>query len=246
MITRLRLLLGVALLSCAGVSEAATLVGYQMDEFSGTDSLTAPAYVLPTDSADIPSSFTVTELETVALSVGSALSGVNQAGFYRFTISSAGTNNSTLSNAYIEFTVDPKTGQQFSLDATDSLQFYTRLYDTDDFSAGLFVRSSLDGYSSTLSTWLHPGSSDATTASFDLSGFTNVAQSVTFRIYYFDTDGDPDAIAIRQGGSLGTSGDLDFVLNGSVTPVPEPTALSLAGLALLVGLLLSSRRRARA
>jgi len=232
----------VAFFITASTLQAATLVGYQLSGFSGTDSLSTPTYPLPTDSADIPGSFTDANLETVSLSVGSALDGTNQAGFYRFSITGpVGTNSSTISDAFVEFTIDPAAGQQFSLDATNSLQFFSRLYDVDDYSAGLFVRSSLDGYTTTLDTWNHPGGTDAQTASFDLAGFTDIDQAVTFRVYVFDSDGTGNGLAIRDGGSLGLSGDLDFVVNGSVAAVPEPSAFGLSALG--CGLLLLLRRR---
>ncbi|HUG12079.1 MAG TPA: Ig-like domain-containing protein [Opitutaceae bacterium] len=200
----------VALLALTGVvSRGEVLVGYQMDNFPGTDSLSGPDYLLPTTA--VAGSFTDSRLETLALSVGPSFSPGNQTGFYRFNGSGVPTTEMVSGN-YVEFTLQPLPGYAFSLDATNSLQFNSRTYDV---AAGVFVRSSLDNYATTLAPVVV---GDGLLRSFSLAGFSDVTTAVTFRVYIYAPDGAAN-LAIRSGGTLGETGNLDFVINGTITEV---------------------------
>jgi hypothetical protein len=144
-----------------------------------------------------------------------------QVGFFRFNPESNAIPETTeeISGAYYEFTLAPDPGWAFSLDATDSLQFRTRIYDTSG-EAGFSVRSSRDDYATVLDSGTLDDSQSAD-YSLDLPGFSEIPEPVTFRIYLFDPSSTANSVAIRTGGSFGESGTLDFVINGTVEQAGE-------------------------
>jgi hypothetical protein len=201
----------LALIATA-LAPAEVLVGYNIDNFPGMGSLPAAPYTLPTTA--VPGSFTNPNFQTVALSSGPSFNpGANQVGFYRLNGTAGLPTTAVVSGYYLEFTLTPLPGRTFSLDATNSIQIQSRTYDTDNGSAGLFIRTSLDNFATTVA---QVNGGDSTTRNFNLAGFTDLATAVTFRVYLFDTDGSAN-LAVRTLGTLGATGDLDFVINGSVT-----------------------------
>ena len=144
---------------------------------------------------------------------------------------------------YITWTVDPKDKHLITLDPTDSIVWRDiRIYDLEGEPDTIVVRSSLDGYSANL--MVHPGGGDAITVDVG-SGFQDLSDAVTFRLYVCDPDG-------ASGGQLALREDskgpdiaaaplehLDMVVNGSILEIPEPASVSL--LALCAAFLLKRR-----
>lgn len=137
---------------------------------------------------------------------------------------------------YYAFTLTPSAGMRLNLTnltfVTDATQGVTGL----TYTANFVVRSSLDGYSSNIAAFSDgPSTSNAsvfTQQTIDLSGaaFQNVATPITFRIYLYHTGADAtNTQAITRSDT--------YVLNGTVSAVPEPSTAMLAGAGLaLVGL----------
>lgn len=242
------LLLITAALSFASASlvQAATIVSFDLNGLTGGQS-----------SVSTSSSFGTTDAlladTTISFLVGSTGFSPNftdgwglgsQTGFLR-TVSNANVPSTTDGPAdpwYFEFNVTPSSGNQFSLDSTDSIQFYYRAYGTDQGNETLYLKSSNDSFVSTIDSNVNV--SNNSVVSFDVgTGFKNISAATTFRVYFTDPDTD-FGFAIRDGGALGSGTD-DFIINGSVSAIPEPSAVAaLLGLGALGLVLLRRRRRA--
>lgn len=146
------------------------------------------------------------------------------------------TEGTAVSNGdFIEFKVTP--GANYELDLT-SLTF--DLLKFSNASANkFFVRSSLDGYGSTIgsgtitniSNKTPPDAFESKTVSLTGPSFQNLAADITFRIYSY--------------GATNASRSLfhdNVILNGSVVAIPEPATFGLMGVS---ALLLAIRRRRR-
>ena len=125
---------------------------------------------------------------------------------------------------YFSFKVTPTTG--FALNLTQ-LSFGTAFHSTGTFtlSGSYFVRSSVDNYATTIGGNIfdesHVNSTDPTFTErlVDLSGagYQNLTSEVTFRIYLYDNSNSTTRwLAVDN-----------VELEGTVTPVPEPSALAM-------------------
>ena len=129
---------------------------------------------------------------------------------------------------YYSFTVTPDAGQ--SIDFTT----FTAYIDKNGGGAifGYYLLSSIDGF--TTSDVIDSDEGHGTNIrniNLDVSSLTGVTTATEFRLY------------IRTDNFTNGSNDFDFddvVLNGTVTAIPEPSALALFGLG---GLMLLRRRR---
>lgn len=143
---------------------------------------------------------------------------------------------------YYAFTLTPSAGMYLNLTNLTFLTDATQGAAGITYTANFVVRSSLDGYSSNIAT-ISDGPSSSSTSDYtqqtiNLSGaaFQNVATPITFRIYLYHTG--PSAT-----NSQAITRSDTYVLNGTVSAVPEPSTAALAGAGLaLVGL----RRRKHA
>ena len=125
-----------------------------------------------------------------------------------------GWNNASLANAitdndYFEWTISPNSGFEMSL---TSIDFNYQRSSTGPQNAA--IRSSLDGYTTSIQSFSNLGESDSRSVS--LTGFDNLDSSVTFRFYAWG--------ATSSGGTGGFEGDgKDLVINGNIqlaTPTP--------------------------
>ena len=138
---------------------------------------------------------------------------------------------------YTNFTLTPDPG------FTASYTSITYNYNTFGASApggySLFLRSDVDGFASDVATTSVADGVGSGLATFSISTLTGLSTPVEFRIYasaptatggnrWFDLGGDDVAT------------DVGLIVNGEVTPVPEPTSGMLA---VLAGLGLAARRR---
>lgn len=117
---------------------------------------------------------------------------------------------------YVAFTVTPALG--YDLDLTSLT--YACIGGAPSFGPiTFFVRSSVDGYVATLDTVTRTNQFP-TGNTVDLSGasFQNLTAATTFRVYLYDGGNNSTDDAGRVD---------DFVLNGTVLVVPEPSALFL-------------------
>lgn len=137
-------------------------------------------------------------------------------------------------NDYYGFTITPDAGASLSL-TTLSYDFSR----SGTYSGRIFVRSSLDGFTSTIHTNDLPTSTNTLGAATPINltaGFANLTEAVTFRFYFADNS----ASLTDVDTNAGTVYRLDnFILEGSV--VPEPGSTLLLGLG-AAGFLIRRRR----
>jgi hypothetical protein len=204
---------------CAGLpqAKAAVLANYAFQSSNGTST--------DTDLSSTAGTFGATGL-TTSFATGPFAGATTS---IRATASSMPTALTTTS--YFSFVITPTAGGALQLGGTAALTFtFSRATGFGGNEFNWAVRSSLDNYTANLGTGATTGSGTAFNASINLGSQFNLTSSsaVTFRIYAFD------------GGATGTGtwGYLDnVVLNGTVTPVPEPVnvALGVFGLCAVVG-----------
>ncbi len=113
-------------------------------------------------------------------------------------------------NDYIEFTITPSGGFQFSI-AT----FRIRNRRSTTGPSNVSLRSSLDGFSTDVRAW-SPTTADAT-ETFTPSGLTNVTSAVTFRIFGWNATSDAGTFRIVSSGGV-----LGLEIDGTVTPAGPP------------------------
>jgi hypothetical protein len=177
-----------------------------------------PTFVDPTASATA-----ITDpLGTVGLEISSAATTPADAPFLRLDPqgNSVDAAAAITNNKYFEFTLSPLGDVQFDL---TSLNFDVARGGAGT-PRGYVVRSSLDNFAANLAQadvgTVRP---TYTPVAVDLSQFSNVTSSVTFRIYSYS----PGA---------GSSVDYDnIVVNGLVIPEPGSTAALLVGAAMIAG-----------
>jgi len=195
---------------------------------------------LGTETAE-PSVFNHSLLLSSSLTLGA---GINAAGngnrFGGTTWFDTGEPSpSTLANAvsqddYLEFTVTPTGGAQFTPTSF--------VFSWDHSATGpgsLALRSSADAFGSDLGILTGLATGLTTGNSITISGLAGISSALTFRLYGFGATG------TTGSGGFDTGSDLVNVqLNGTASAIPEPStyAALLGGVALVAALL---RRRAR-
>lgn len=207
----------------AAFSQGAVIVGYDF----GPDTAAGATFAVTTSA---------TGVSGTAITKGAGIGqfrATNVLGYATDSALQLNPNNfnsaaaAVVGNAYFTFEVTPDASQTINL---SSLTFNaargggpTRGYD---------VRSSIDGFASTLGTAdLLTQRPTFTAVSIDLSGsqFSGLTTATEFRVYVYTP-------------SIGSSVEFDDIeLNGTVTAVPEPSSGLLAALG---GLLLARRKRA--
>ena len=150
---------------------------------------------------------------------------------------------------YFQFTLTPQGGYEVDL-TSFSMQFGNQSSSSFNFASSFFVRTSLDNFGSNVAIsptgttlTFNQGVATRTTTSssygsgtvaFDVSGtYQNLASAVTLRIYIFDNS---------DSGTLVTRFD-NVVINGNVSPIPEPSAAGLTALGSLLALALRRSRK---
>jgi len=139
-------------------------------------------------------------------------------------------------NTYFSFIVTPDVGQTMDLNSL-AFDFGATNSSASNWQSRYSVRSSLDGFTSTLSFGENlvntGGALDLQNASLSLgSAFDNLTSSVTFRIYAY---GQPVS-GLQQSSQVWRLDNI--VLDGTISAIPEPStyALLAGGLAALVWL----------
>lgn len=181
---------------------------------------------------DPGASVTYPNVEGLTTGAGNPGQGMSVRGVFTETNDLAGALSR---NKYIEFTVTPNVGYQLDLSTlTLDLQRF------DATSATSFtLRSSLDSYATNIGTITGFPTNPTAYANFSFSlsapAYQGLTSSITFRIYEYGAS-----------AALGAVRHDNLTLNGDVVVIPEPStyALVMAGLAVLLVLGRSGRRRA--
>jgi len=119
-------------------------------------------------------------------------------------------------NDYMEFTISLNAGVEVDY---SSLSVYLQRSNSPGSATNVFLRTSLDGYATTVGSELTPTTSfPGSPYSIDLSGseFQNIASNITFRLYAY--------------GGNNTSSSLrfdDLQVTGNVSVIPEPATAGL-------------------
>ena len=144
---------------------------------------------------------------------------------------------------YFEFTISPNSGYEIDFTGFTLKYVVTADVAAPDRQGTAFVRSSLDGFASTLGSVTDSNVQTSPNTAFgnpDLSinlsvlgSYQNVAGPVSFRVYLYETG---------TGGTNVIHRLEDVTIAGDVSLIPEPGAIAALG---LMGLLPLRRRRAR-
>jgi len=200
----------------------------------GSDAVVGASY---DEAADTPPAdefapnLTVSSLDRI----GAAEVGTNAGAVW----SGAATNGATgISLAdYTTFTITPDSG------FTASYTSVSYSYQTYGFQATdgylLYLRSSVDGFAADLATGSVDPGPGAGTAVFDASSLSGIADPVEFRIYASAPNAPAGSRWFDLQGS-NTATDVGLIVDGAVSPIPEPSTGLLSG---LVCLALAFRRR---
>ena len=145
-----------------------------------------------------------------------------------------------LGNNFIEFTVAPLTGFQFTATSFDFI------WDRSSTGpAAVALRSSIDSFTADLGQLTalpQPNPGASTFTAIPIAGLNNIASATTFRLYGFNTT------AITGTGGFDTvTGTLtpNVIFNGDVTAVPEPSSMALIGMIGVAGVVYRQRRLAK-
>jgi len=114
---------------------------------------------------------------------------------------------------YIEFTISANSG--FEIDYTD-LTVALQRSNSPGSATDVFLRTSLDGYTSTVGTASPTTSFAEYTISLSSIEFQNVSSDITFRLYAFG--GDTATSSLRHD---------NLTVLGTVTAIPEPATTGL-------------------
>ncbi len=162
-----------------------------------------------------------------------------------YTIQDAADND-----GYYQLTLTPAEGYQLSV---DTIVFGSRRASNRTGPNLIGARSSLDTYTADLVSGVDASGaggnvSAVTTLDFG-SSLQNVATEVTIRIYGYDRNNGLDrgfgiwTISNQNASDVDGAGTGNFVINGSISPVPEPETYALIVSALAFGLVVWRRRR---
>lgn len=197
-----------AALLCAGLQQAnaAILANYTFNSRNGTSS--------DTDATSTAGTFS-------AVGITSSYNNPNFVTGDTIAIRAATSTMPTALNTadYYHFTIAPTTGNRLNLSGTSALTIQYARSSATAWTFSWAVRSSLDNYGADIASGSVTTASSWQNASINLGpSFNNQSGTVEYRIYVWD------------GGQNNTLryGYLDnVVLNGSVTPVPEPINVAL-------------------
>lgn len=206
----------VVVLIAAASSASAQLVTY-------TFGSTAAPVVTPNQVADHLSAGVFAGLDG---SPGTGTGSPTSSGAY---FAASGWDDPAPGSNYFTFTLTPEEGYQFS---TASLSFDYRATGTGP--ATLSVYSSADSYGSALAAFSTTHDSAWHSSGLLTVSLDNITATTSFRIYGSDAS-----------SALGTLRVDNVTLNGSVTPVPEPSTYSLFGGFAALGFVAFRRLRSR-
>jgi hypothetical protein len=226
-------------LSVGQITAQSMLLGWDFDSMLGANGA-ANGTVGGTAATAAPSTFNAPNVAPSTFNIGAgALGAINSApGAYRTRgWESANVAAAIENNDYFTFTVAATSGT-LDLGRVDIWG--------NSASGGhtLDVRSSLDGFASSLGTKVLPIITTINAAelgSFTLGAEFSGISSVEFRVYVFNANPDP---SIFQHNAVGNLNTVDTQFDVGVYAVPEPsTYAALAGV-LALGLVVYRRRRA--
>jgi len=152
-------------------------------------------------------------LGSSTISRGSGLTATNNAD--RFNAESwalTSISNAVSGNDYMEFTITPNSGYQFSVSS-----IYLQLQRSGTGPSGIAIRSSVDNYGSNLDQE-YSITDNENTQNFTFT-FTqsNSSSAVTYRIYMW-------AEAVGGSGGIGDGSGNDIIVNGTTSASDSPTA----------------------
>ena len=135
------------------------------------------------------------------------------------------------SNDYYTFTLTPNAGEQATL---ANVAFNFAVFGNANPSASFALYSSADNFTNRLGAVVTTTSTNSFTFAAIGLGNQTVTSAITFRLYVFDNNDD-----------TGQGDLLDHVtVNGTVSPIPEPSTYALFGLGVgLLGAVQRFRRR---
>ena len=133
---------------------------------------------------------------------------------------------------YTTFTLTPDSG--FTLDL-DTVTYDYQSYGLAANGYNFYIRSSVDGFAGDIDT--SSNTAGAARVTFDVSSLTGLTDPTELRIYATSIETGNRWFDL-QGTDVAT--DVGLIVNGTVTPIPEPSTGLLAALA---GLGLMRRRR---
>jgi len=139
------------------------------------------------------------------------------------------------SNGYYEFSLTANTGYELNL---TGLSFD---YDKNQLTGGgakpaitFDLRSSLDGYASTLGAVVDPGNAATGTFQTSIMNLSDITESVTFRIYLAKGNANFASAGLVHIDNVAVDGSVD-----ALAANPEPTTLAIWGGLGLLGLLVA-------
>ncbi|SHK19124.1 PEP-CTERM protein-sorting domain-containing protein [Rubritalea squalenifaciens DSM 18772] len=217
----------------AGAANAAVLARWTP---TSGDNITNPDYFNEgsTPSADETASFlTVSTIDRVNNPFNATNSAARWVGRWDDAV-----NRDAINDNYTEFTITPDSGYQVSYES-----FTYDVANAGDYT--MYVRTSLDNFASDIASDTLDDTSTDKRFIVDLSSegsLTNQTSDVTFRLYIVKNDVLTDNTLGYQP-LIGNNSDpsLGFIVNGTVSSVPEPSSTAMLGFAGL-GLIMRRRR----
>jgi len=193
------------------------VVGVGLSITSNAQILTFEFSALLGNEATATSNSNDANLTSSTISRGAGLTAAANAGRFNATYwSLTSITNAVSGNNYMEFTITPNSGYQFSISS-----IYIQMQRSSTGPRGIAIRSSVDGYSTNLDQ--EYSISDVTTTQNFTFTFTqgNSSTPVTYRIYMW-------AEAEGGSGGIGDGSGNDIVVNGTVTSVPSTPTITLS------------------
>ncbi|TDP58885.1 T9SS sorting signal type C domain-containing protein [Flavobacterium dankookense] len=155
------------------------------------------------------SNFNNANLTTSTITRGAGLTASANGGrFNATTWAATSIANAVAGNDYMEFTVTPNSGFQFSVSSV-----FIQLQRSASGPSAIALRNSLDGYAANLDTQ-YTITDNTTTQTFTFTfSQANSTSAVTYRVYMYAED------AVAGSGGIGDGTGNDIIVNGTVTPV---------------------------